>query len=215
MTISTTDSPLTSQIAAERRDLASLLAALPAAAWDAQTLCDGWRVRHLVAHVTMPFRYSPARFIAELARSGGRFTAMADRCARRDGAAAHADLLAALADNVAHPWKPPGGGYAGALTHDVIHGLDLVVPLGIGRRVPEDRLRIVLDSITAPAARKHFGTDMSGIELRADDMDWAFGSGQRLTGAAQDLALVLCGRKLPAGRLRGEPSSRFTGMPGR
>jgi uncharacterized protein (TIGR03083 family) len=215
MTISTTDSPLTSQIAAERRDLANLLAALPAAAWDAQTLCAGWRVRHLVAHVTMPFRYSPARFIAELARSGGRFTAMADRCARRDGAAAPADLLAALADNVAHPWKPPGGGYPGALTHDVIHGLDLVVPLGICRRVPEDRLRVVLDSITAPAARKHFGTDLSGIELRADDMDWAFGSGQQLTGAAQDLALVLCGRKLPAGRLRGEPSSRFTGLPGR
>jgi uncharacterized protein (TIGR03083 family) len=213
--MSTTDSPLTSQIVAERRDLASLLAALPAAAWDAQTLCVGWRVRHLVAHVTMPFRYSPARFIAELARSGGRFTAMADRCARRDGAAAPEDLLAALADNVAHPWKPPGGGYPGALTHDVIHGLDLVVPLGIGRRVPEDRLRVVLDSITAPAARKHFGTDLSGIELRADDIEWAFGSGQQLTGAAQDLALVLCGRKLPAGRLRGEPRSRFTGLPAR
>jgi uncharacterized protein (TIGR03083 family) len=140
---------------------------------------------------------------------------MADRCARRDGAAAPEDLLAALADNVAHPWKPPGGGYPGALTHDVIHGLDLVVPLGIGRRVPEDRLRVVLDSITAPAARKHFGTDLSGIELRADDIEWAFGSGQQLTGAAQDLALVLCGRKLPAGRLRGEPRSRFTGLPAR
>jgi hypothetical protein len=44
-------------------------------------------------------------------------------------------------------------------------------------------------------------------------MDWAFGSGQHLTGAAQDLALVLCGRKLPPGRLHGEPASRFTAKP--
>ena len=205
-----TDSHLTDTIAAERSDLADLLAALPAEAWDLPTLCAGWRVRDLVAHVTMPFRYSTARFVAELARSRGNFTAMADRCARRDGAAPPADLLSALRDNVTNPWKPPGGGYVGALTHDVIHGLDVVVPLGIGRRVPEDRLRIVLDSITAPTARKHFGVDLNGIELRAEDLDWSFGSGQRLSGAAQDLALVLCGRKLPAGRLHGEPAARFS-----
>ncbi len=205
-----TDSHLTDMIAAERSDLADLLAALPAEAWDLPTLCAGWRVRDLVAHVTMPFRYSTARFVAELARSRGNFTAMADRCARRDGAAPPADLLSALRDNVTNPWKPPGGGYVGALTHDVIHGLDVVVPLGIGRRVPEDRLRIVLDSITAPTARKHFGTDLNGIELRAEDLGWSYGSGQRLSGAAQDLALVLCGRKLPAGRLHGEPAATFS-----
>jgi uncharacterized protein (TIGR03083 family) len=202
-------------IAAERRDLAAILAGLPLEAWDAPTLCRGWRVREVVAHITMPFRYRAPRFVFEMARSRGNFNRMADRCARRDGTALPGELAAALRDNERNPWKPPGGGFEGALTHDVIHGLDLVVPLGIDRRVPEDRLRVVLDAITAPAARKHFGTDLSGIELRADDMDWAFGSGQRLTGAAQDLALVLCGRKLPAGRLRGEPSSRFTGLPGR
>jgi hypothetical protein len=47
-------------------------------------------------------------------------------------------------------------------------------------------------------------------ELRADDIDWTFGSGTPMSGTAQDLAPVLCGRTLPAGRLRGEPSERFT-----
>jgi uncharacterized protein (TIGR03083 family) len=213
MNISTlTESELPAKIAAERRDLACVLGDLPAPAWDASTLCAGWRVREVVAHMTMPFRYSAARFTAELARSGGRFTAMSDRVARRDAAAlSAADLLSALRDNAANPWQPPGGGYAGALTHDVIHGLDITVPLGIGRRVPEDRLRAVLDAVAAPKARKHFGTDLNGVELRAQDIDWASGSGQLLTGAAQDLALVLCGRKLPPGRLRGEPAARFTG----
>lgn len=211
MTISTLTEPeLAAEIAAERRDLARVLADLPD--WDASTLCAGWRVREVVAHMTMPFRYSAARFAAELARSGGRFDAMSDRVARRDAAAiSAADLLSILRDNATNRWKPPGGGYVGALTHDVIHGLDITVPLGIGRRVPADRLRTVLDTIAAPKARKHFGTDLTGVELRAEDIDWTSGSGQVLSGAAQDLALVLCGRKLPPGRLHGEPARRFTG----
>jgi hypothetical protein len=122
----------------------------------------------------------------------------------------HAALLAALKDNVANPWKPPGGGLTGALTHDVVHGLDMTVPLGIARRVPEDRLRIVMAAITDARAVRHFGTDLAGIELRADDLDWSFGSGQQMSGAAQDLLLVICGRKVPPGRLRGAPARRFS-----
>ena len=52
--------------------------------------------------------------------------------------------------------------------------------------------------------------DLTGIELRASDIDWSFGSGAPLSGPAQDLALALCDRKLPAGRLRGAPGARFT-----
>jgi len=205
-----TDSQLAQEVAAERRDLAELLSSLPARSWDSPTLCAGWRVRELVAHVTMPFRYSAARFVTELVRSGGRFNAMADRCARRDGAAPASEMLAALRDNATNPWTPPGGGLPGALTHDMIHGLDAVVPLGIDRRVPQGRLRIVLESVSGPQALRHFGTDLGGIELRADDLDWSFGSGQVLAGQAQDLALVVCGRKLPPGRLHGEQAPRFT-----
>lgn len=83
------------------------------------------------------------------------------------------------------------------------------MPLGIDRQVPEDRLRIVLQNIDTPKARTFFGVDVNGIELRADDIDWRFGAGTPLYGAAQDLLLVLCGRRLPAGRLRGEPSPTF------
>jgi len=198
-------------IAAERRDLAGVLGSLPLPAWDTPTLCAGWRVRELAAHITMPFRYSGARFAVELLKAGGNFGAMADRCARRDAAAlSPAELTAALADNVHHPWKPPGGGLEGALTHDVVHGLDATVPLGIGRQVPPGRLRIVLANVTGPKSLRHFGTDLAGVQLRADDLDWSFGSGTPLTGHAQDLLLAVCGRKLPAGLLHGEPAPRFT-----
>lgn len=209
------DAGITGSIAAERRELATILAGLPLQSWDSPTLCAGWRVREVVAHITMPFRYRPARFAFEMIRSRGNFNRMADRCARRDAAAPPGQLTAALRDNAGNPWKPPGGGYQGALTHDVIHGLDITVALGLGRRVPRERLGIVLDGITGAKSVRFFGTDLAGIELRADDLDWSYGSGTPVSGSAQDLALVVCGRKLPPGHLRGGPSARFTGIAGR
>ncbi|MFJ1567403.1 hypothetical protein ACIOG8_24850 [Streptomyces erythrochromogenes] len=38
----------------------------------------------------------------------------------------------------------------------------------------------------------------------------SYGSGSPVHGAAQDLLLLAFGRRLPPGRLRGEPSHRFT-----
>src|SRR5258707_14838723 len=117
MTISTiTESELPVKIAAERRELARVLSDLPASAWDAATLCAGWRVREVVAHMTMPFRYSVPRFVVEVVKARGSFNRMADRCARRDADRLSSDeLTTSLADNTNHPWKPPGGGFQGAL----------------------------------------------------------------------------------------------------
>ena len=103
-----------------------------------------------------------------------------------------------------------GGGFAGALAHDLIHGLDIMVPLGLAKPIPEERLRLVLPGSPADRSVRFFGVDLDGIELRAQDMDWTLGSGTPLTGAAADLLLVLCGRTLPAGRLAGQPGARFT-----
>ena len=197
-------------IAAERRELAALLDDLTPDAWGAATLCAGWRVPEVVAHVTMPFRFSTGRFVREMVKSGGRFNRMSDRVARKDAAALSREtLVASLRDNADHPWQPPGGGPEGALSHDVIHGLDITTALGLDRRVPSERLEVVLGGVK-PKHTKYFGTDLTGVCLRADDLDWSYGTGTPLTGLAQDLLLVLCNRRLPAGRLRGEPSARFT-----
>ena len=201
-------------IAAQRGSLAAVLDTLPASGWDQATLCAGWRVREVVAHVTMPFRYSGRRFVLELAKSRGRFNEMADRVARRDAARmSPAELAAAVRSNIGHPWRPPGGGFSGALAHDVIHGLDITVPLGLAFAVPEERLRRVLPASLTERSVRYFGTELSGIELRATDLDWSLGSGAPLTGAAQDLLLALCGRKLPVGHLHGDPAARFTAQP--
>jgi uncharacterized protein (TIGR03083 family) len=198
-------------IAAQRGELAAVLDALPASGWDEPTLCAGWRVREVVAHVTMPFRYSGRRFVLELARSRGKFNEMADRVALRDAARmSPAELAGAVRSNIGHPWRPPGGGFSGALAHDVIHGLDITVPLGLAFAVPEERLRRVLPVSAADKTVTFFGADLAGIEFRARDLDWTLGAGTPLTGAAADLLLAMCGRKLPAGRLSGEAAARFS-----
>ncbi|MEV5379885.1 MULTISPECIES: maleylpyruvate isomerase family mycothiol-dependent enzyme [Streptomyces] len=194
---------LTSMIAAERREFADLLDGLTAQQWEAPSLCAGWRVRDVAAHMSMGFRYSLPQVLAQLVKARGSLHRMTDRLARHDAAAASTGQLAGwLRENARHPWTPPVGGLVSALGHDVVHGLDITVALGLDRQVPEDRLRVLLDSVTHKGAR-FFGADLTGLQLRADDLDWSFGTGTPLTGPAQDLLLFAFGRRLPEGRLRG------------
>lgn len=197
-------------VAGERRDLAELLAGLSEDEWDKPTLCAGWRVREVVAHITMAYRYSVPRFLLGMVKARGSFNRFADRAARRDARElTAAELTACVRDNLDHPWKPPGGGYEGALSHDVIHGLDITVALGIDRRVPPERLRFILGDLK-PRQLEYFGVDLTGIQLRATDLDWTYGTGEPLTGTAQDLLLVLSGRTLPPDHLTGALADRFT-----
>ncbi|RDI35051.1 maleylpyruvate isomerase family mycothiol-dependent enzyme [Lentzea flaviverrucosa] len=187
-------------VAAERRDQAELLSGLTGEQWHAPSLCEGWTVKHVVAHTTLPFRSSGTRIVLEVLKSAGRFNHASDRMARKDAQLPASELLKSLKDNIDHPWTPPGGGPAGALSHDVIHGLDITVALGLERRVPHDRLRHVLGGMK-PSNVKYFGADLGGKRLEATDLDWTFGEGEPVRGLAQDLLLLVCGRTLPAGRL--------------
>ncbi len=205
-----TTSGLMPTIASERTAFAEVLERLSDAQWNAPSLCSGWRVREVVAHMTMPFRYPLPRFLGELVRSRGNFGRMADRVARRDAQAPIGTLLDGWRTNVDHPWKPPGGGLKGALTHDLVHGLDITIPLGIDHPVSEQALRVVLDHATAPASRKHFDLDLTDIRLEADDLDWAFGDGEQLRGRARHLLMVLMDRRLPAELLSGPATARIT-----
>ncbi|MDG4786592.1 maleylpyruvate isomerase family mycothiol-dependent enzyme [Micromonospora sp. WMMD1102] len=198
------------EVRAERREQVELLAALHPEQWDGATLCAGWRVREVVAHTTLPYRISLGRTVLELLRARGSIDRMADRSARRDAAELPAErLLGSLRDNVEHRWTPPGGGAHGALSHDVIHGLDITVGLGLDRRVPPERVGLVLSGMK-PRNVAYFGADLTGVALHATDLDWSLGSGAALRGLAQDLLLVLCGRRLPPGRLDGAAAARFS-----
>ncbi|WP_020501226.1 maleylpyruvate isomerase family mycothiol-dependent enzyme [Sciscionella marina] len=190
------DAPIQDAIAAERIELAELLSDLTEQQWDAPSLCTGWRVREVVAHMTLAFRHGEHDYPLGALPSPGEVNRAADEWARRDAARlTPAELTSSLRENARHPWHP-GGLLEGALTHDVVHGLDITLALGIDRRVPLDRLRMVLDTLV-PDRYAFFGTELSDTELRAQDLDWRFGKGQPYRAPAQRLVLLLCGRLEP------------------
>jgi uncharacterized protein (TIGR03083 family) len=189
-----TDTLLREHTVAERERLADLLAPLTPDRWGAPSLCAGWAVREVVAHMTMAFRISLPRFFLGLAAAGFSFNRYADRAARADTARmSDAELLASLRDNIRHPWQPPGGGAAGALSHDVIHSLDITEPLGLPPS-PPDRIATVLDHNT-PKSFAYFGVHLDGWELRATDADIVLGSGTPLTLPVKDILLTVTGRR--------------------
>jgi uncharacterized protein (TIGR03083 family) len=199
------DTDLQPAVAAEFLALANLLDSASDAQWDTSSLCEGWRVREVIAHLTMAARYSEEEFMTELRHCDFDFGRLSNLVASRDAELPAGELVANLRADVMHHWMPPGGGYHGALNHVVIHGLDATVPLGAARRSPDETIRVVLDDLTEGGGHAHFGIDINGRSLQATDLDWSYGSGPALRGEAEDLALVLCGRTVPDGRLEGQP----------
>jgi uncharacterized protein (TIGR03083 family) len=204
----TDDTALQPVVAAQFQALAEWLSTASDAAWNTDSLCAGWRVREVVAHMTMPARYSEDEFMAELERCGYDFTRLSNEIATRDAEAPSAQLVADLRSDVLRHWTPPGGGYRGALNHVVIHSLDVSVPLGKSRLAPDETMRVILDDLTSGGGHEHFGIEIEGRILDARDLDWTYGSGRVLQGAAEDLALALCGRNIPRGRIKGAPLQR-------
>lgn len=179
--------------------LADLLLEDPTEVWHAATLCAGWQVRHVVAHVTMPARLTPEQFGAEMTAAGGDFAVLSDTVAARDAALPTVDLVGALRSPALHAWQPPGGGAVGALSHAVIHALDVTIPLGRPPVAPTDAVLAVLDHLVA-AGGAFFGIDFTGVRLEATDTGRGWGDGEALQADAGALVAMLSGRTLPDGR---------------
>ncbi|MHB2029517.1 MAG: maleylpyruvate isomerase family mycothiol-dependent enzyme [Acidimicrobiales bacterium] len=190
-------------VATQFRALAELLSSASDATWNTRSLCDGWRVREVVAHMTMPARYSETQFMAELERYGFDFTRLSNEIASRDAGAPTSQLVDDLRSDVLHHWTPPGGSYHDALNHVVIHSLDITVPLGRARLAADETIRMILEDLTRGGIHRNFGIEIERRNFEATDIGWTFGSGQLLQGKAENLALALCGRRVPRGRLEG------------
>lgn len=200
------DEEIAAAITIEYLELANLLEEAPVSLWDAPSLCEGWRTREVVAHMTMPARLSENEFMSELRSVGGNFARLSNALAARDGALPTTTLLADLRSETLHGWTPPGGDLNAALIHVVIHGLDIVEATMLSRCVPVPALTQVLSLV---GSGETFGIDLDQVELRATDMDWSRGSGPLVSGPGQVLALIACGRRVPTSRLEGDGTSPY------
>lgn len=190
------ETDITTETFAERARLVSLLEGLDSDQWASPSLCVGWRMREVVAHMTMPFRTTPLKLLSGLAKARFSFNRYADRAARADTRTiSDHELLELLRTNIEHPWRPPGGGATGALSHDLIHGLDITEPLDLPAP-PVDRVALVLQHAT-PRSLKYFGADWRGKQLVATDADFTIGEGTPVRIPIVEILLVAtCRRSL-------------------
>jgi uncharacterized protein (TIGR03083 family) len=186
-------------VAPTYQGLAGLLTDMAVDTWDAPSLCEKWLVRHVVAHVTMPARLTPAEFGAEMAAARGDFSVLSDTVAMRDASLPVTDLLDQLRSPRLHAWQPPGGGADGALCHAVIHSLDVTIALDEPAVAPVEAVTAVLDQLTAASA-SWFGVDLTDVRLEAADTDWGWGRGELVRADSGPLVALLSGRALPDGR---------------
>jgi uncharacterized protein (TIGR03083 family) len=193
---------LRNHAAAERADLLALLEQLTPQQWDAASLCRGWRVRDVVAHVFSYDELSPADLARRFVRGRLNPNRVNAVCL-----AAYADRapeqLVALARRCVQPRGLPAGFKGGiALVDGMIHQQDIRRPLGLPRVIPPDRLRAALEvAKTAPVILGFW--HRRGLRMVAVDLDWSAGSGPEVRGPGEAVLLAIAGRNAAADQLTG------------
>jgi uncharacterized protein (TIGR03083 family) len=192
-------------IASERRDLAETLDGLTGEQWLEPSRCHGWANRDVLAHLVFPLDTSLPGVLLKMVRARFDFNRMSDEAARGDRRSP-ADLLAVYRANVASRFTPPGLGPEAPLTDTVVHGEDILAPLGIRRVVAPEAMRTVLDFELSRAATRGFLPKgrVDGLRFVATDLDWSAGEGPTVSGAAPDLASAISGRDAALAALTGD-----------
>jgi uncharacterized protein (TIGR03083 family) len=191
-------------IASERKSLVAALAELPADAWSRPSLCPGWSVRDVVAHLVATSRMTPPAFAGKLARAGFRFHEMSRREIERITAgASDADLVDALAARVDARTAPPGPALSW-LGETIVHGEDVFRALGPYREHPREHLVAVAGFYASSNMLIGAKSRIDGVALRATDADWTHGSGPEAAGPLIALVMAMTGRRAAFEDLTGE-----------
>lgn len=187
---------------AERADLLALLERLGPAQWEAPSLCLGWRVRDVVAHVYSYDELSRADLGRRFVQARFSPTRVNDACLAPYAEQTPAELIA-LARRCVQPRGLPAGFRGGiALTDGMIHQQDIRRPLDLPRVIPADRLRAALDfANTSPVIRGFW--HRRGLRLVAEDADWSTGSGPEVRGLGEAILLAIAGRNASVDELSG------------
>ncbi|WP_109508914.1 maleylpyruvate isomerase family mycothiol-dependent enzyme [Nocardioides speluncae] len=188
-----------SLIAAERRELVGFLRALTDEEWETPSLCAGWRVRDVVAHLLYDATSVPA-YVGAIWRARGSVEAingaLVDR-ERRTPPARLVDRLEASIGGGIFSRVAPGSTLADVL----VHQQDIRRPLGRLRHVPEEQLVAVLEKPDPFARPKQY---TQGLRFVATDLDWAGGEGPEVRGPGEALALAMVGRPVVLDELSGD-----------
>lgn len=185
----------------ERRALAEDLASLSTQEWATASLCEGWDVHDVVAHLTGSARTTRRRFWLSLIRAGFSFDRANAREVAAERAPTPAETLLRFESTITSTTAPPGP-LITRLIEIVVHGEDIRRPLGLRRPATPLELRgtlayVAQDRLSGGKKR------LNGLELAATDEGFTVGSGQTVQGPALSLLLAASGRTAALQDLRG------------
>jgi uncharacterized protein (TIGR03083 family) len=188
----------------ERHSLADLLENLSDEQWNSPSLCQGWRIRDVAAHVALaPQAPSPLTMAVEAVRAGGRFHKLNHDVSVRHAEQPGVDLVAELREHAASRRLPKVTNYRNILFDILVHGQDIAIPLGVAREMPLDAALAGVDRVWTMGWPFGVKRDLRKFRYVATDVDWAAGDGPEVTGPVAALLLLLTGRAVALPRLSG------------
>ena len=192
-----------SLVHAERAALAADLAALTGQQWAALSLCTGFTVRHVLAHLTAGASLNPVRWLAGVIRCRFDFDKqVAMRLAEQLGATP-AETLARFRCVVTSTIKPPLT-TAAMLGETIVHAEDIRLPLSIHRDYPINTLTLLANYYQGSDLPVLTKKRIAGLRLQATDGPFATGSGPLVSGSTLALIMAMAGRVTYCDELNGE-----------
>lgn len=202
----------------EREDILAFLRGLTSEQWQTPSLCAGWLIRDVVAHLLVdePVQRGMARrLLPLLVKQGLSVDRVNSAWIAGNRHRASGSLVAAFeADSrrslgvIGHLFGP-----AVALRALVIHHQDMRRPLHIDRVVPPDRVAVALDALLTWRGSASIGSRSRarGLRLRALDLPWTRGDGPEVFGPGEAIVMALAGRGVALSDLDGEGTAVLAG----
>ena len=188
---------------AERMALVDDLANLADDAWGYTSLCNGWTIHDVAAHLIDNASTTRLGFIGGMIRARFDFDRQNAQGITREKSDNPHETLVRLR-RVANRTSTPPASLDSRLVEEVIHGEDIRRPLGLQHQYPLDA---VVRSLHYQARTSDsFGgakQRIAAIRLQATDTDLSIGSGPEVTGSALSLLLAISGRTIALGDLDG------------
>ena len=193
----------------ERSALGDLLESLTPEEWEHPSLCEGWSVRDVAAHV-IAWPDSTLREVAIAAvRARGNYNRMIHDEAQRRSARPTAEIVADFRRLAGSRTRPPVVTYREGLLDILVHTQDIAIPLDRRHDMPIEAARDSADRYWRVGFPFYARKKLAGYRLEAIDTDWSVGEGAAIRGPISALLLLVTGRPAALARLGGEGLPRL------
>ena len=188
---------------AERAAMIDDLARLDAAQWEQPSLCAGWTVHDIVAHMVDVAHSTRLGFAVDMLRAGFDFDRQNTRGIERARGATPQETLRRLRE-AATRTSTPIAPLDTRLVEEVVHGEDFRRPLGISHSYSQEAVvRSLRQQVRTSTAFGGARELVAGVRLVASDTDLIIGDGPEVTGPALALLLTVSGRRVAYDELDG------------